>query len=143
MKLLIKGYRGLFYKSSYGFCTKASVGTTDFKQAEKEWTEIYLTKLKQNKNYLESQLSEYERKEAELLTEAVINLTEDEKKLYAILLRQKLTSLFGRLPITTPSGLAGSENLWPKDNPNWYKTTHLQNTLAAFQGKGVVQAAGK
>jgi hypothetical protein len=133
MKLLIKSSLVKF-KPCFNFCNKI-----DIKQAEKEWTEIYLTKMKHNKDYLEKHLGEDEKKESQLLAEAVISLTKEEKDYYNIYFKRKLIDSFGINPKlynpSAPSELAQSENIWPKDNPNWYKTNHLQNTISAFEGK--------
>jgi hypothetical protein len=132
------------FKNIFSFCTKENK-TADYNQYEKEWTEMYIQKLKQNKEYLEKQLSEPQRKEIELIVEAQMSLNETEKKYFNVIFKKKIRELTGVDPITqifsNPSDLVKKENLWPKENPNWFKTPHLQNTVSAFTG-GQVVAAG-
>jgi hypothetical protein len=128
--------------TSFNFCTNNK--TIDYKKAEQEWTEMYITKMKQNKDYLEKQLSDIQKKEVELIVEAIANLTQDERKYYNIIFKHKIIAMTGLHPAresySNPSTLLKSENLWPKENPNWYKSPHLQSTVAAFTGGAAAQA---
>ncbi len=119
------------------FCTKAEV--KDEKYYEKEWNNAYLEKIKKNKDTLEQQLSPIEKKECDLISEAITSLDSNEKTLFTLLLNQRLKKTFNKSytehTLSNPSQVINKDNLWPKDNPNWMKSSHLQSTLSAFTGK--------
>jgi hypothetical protein len=119
------------------FCTKVEI--KDEKFYEEEWNNAYLEKFKKNKDLLEQELSPSQKKECELISDAITILDPNEKKLFGLLVNEKMKKIFNKgfvdYTLSNPSDAIDMENLWPKDNPNWMKSPHLQATLSAFTGK--------
>ena len=124
-------------KLTRSFCVKKDL-VKDEKYYEQEWNNIYIKKFNEKKKFLEDQLSSSEKKEVELLVEAMNILNPDEKNLFLLLVKKNIEKISGvnalNLDISTPSSMINNENLWPKENPEWYNTSHLTSTLSAFKG---------
>lgn len=102
-------------------------------QYEKEWTEIYLNKRNERFNYLESVLSEEEKKEVIGLLTKIVNLNEDEKTYYKYLLHSSLGEDVQQDSLS-PSTYIKLENTWPKTNKNWHQSRNMQSALNTFSG---------
>jgi hypothetical protein len=76
------------------------------------------------------------------VSDAFTSLEQEEKKLFTLLINEKTKKIFNKsyndFTVSNPSQIIDKENLWPKENPNWMKSPHLQATLAAFAGKAAV-----
>jgi hypothetical protein len=135
MKIFIKFFKLNNFKRT--FCIKKDV-VKDEKYYEQEWNNLFVTKFNEKKKYLENQLSPSEKKEVELLVEAMNILDPDERKLFLLLLKIKVQNITGVNPLSvdlsSPSSISTKENMWPKENPDWFKTSHFSSTLSAFKG---------
>ncbi len=105
---------------------------------EQEWTAIYEAKMQKTKDLVLKELSQEEREEVEFISEELETLSKDEKLYFALLMKIKQTKLLGMSPFEYnqlhPSKLVNQNNLWPKENPNWYKTPELHSTMNSFKG---------
>jgi hypothetical protein len=111
----------------------------DIKEKEKEWNKIYISKIKQKIDFLQEELTDQEKREVEVFFKKFMKLSQDEKK-YLIFLNKKNTNNklgfdFTKVNTFHPSNLMQTENTWPKENPNWYKTENMSSTVGAFTGK--------
>jgi large subunit ribosomal protein L7/L12 len=116
----------------------ASSTTVDY---EKEWTSIYEQKNKVLMEKVLAELSEYEKKEVELLVEKLSKLNKDEKLYYAHLTLVADNLISGEdirnKDISYPANFMNLENILPKSIPDWYSTTAMQSTVSSFSGKAV------
>jgi hypothetical protein len=107
---------------------------------KEEWTKLYKEKQKLNVDMLEKELDEYQKKEAQALLSKVTKFNKDEKIYFLSLIKNKLNIMFGtdviKSDLNYPEILMESQNLWPKENPNWMKSNNMQITVSSFSGTG-------
>lgn len=140
---LINQQKSLFFKNS--LLGKAITSLTsrcfstneiDFKQYEQEWNKAYEQKSKANKEIVEKELSEYQKKEVKTLLQLFKKLSKEEKKYYSILVKNKMILMNGENPMNAnfniPSAFMGMETIIPKGD--WFKTDSMKATMASFSG---------
>ncbi len=105
----------------------------------KEWNSAFQQKVNAQKELLNSQLSEYEKKEVQFLLEKIKSLSKEEKLYYLHLVKTKTEALYGveleKIDATLPSMMVEYDSFWPKNNPNWFNTPNLNATIQSFAGK--------
>ena len=100
---------------------------------EEHWNKIYSAKLKNQIDLLNKELSEYEKKEVEVLIDRITELSKDEIFFYT-LLTQRRTNLITEGTKPTFSSLLSMENTWPPGKENWLRTQNSISTFASFSG---------
>jgi hypothetical protein len=139
--LNLKNYSNfLHYKLNIFTKNFCSANPDKIKDYETEWTKLYLEKIKIKKEFLDKELTDFEKKEVLLLLDKISKLNKDEKLYLLALVRIKLQNKLN-IDLLKPqkdlNNLLERDNLWPKENPNWLKTENMKISLASFSGKTV------
>ena len=92
---------------------------------EKEWQEIAEAVEKENMAYIESELSDLQKKKVEMLCDKVIDMNMFEQRYFHAVLAQRVQRVTGlslmKLNLDWPSLKQDGAGTWPPANPNWFK----------------------
>ena len=105
---------------------------------EKEWKVIAEAIEKEQMIYLESELSDLQKKKVEMIADKVIDMNMMEQRyMHAVMVQrvQKATGLsMMKLNLDWPSLKQDDAGTWPPANPNWFKQQELMSSLGPFMG---------
>ena len=89
--------------------------------------------------YLESELSDLQKKKVEMLADKVLDMNLFESRYFHAVLAQRVMRTSGmnmmKLNMDWPSLKADGAGTWPPANPNWFKQQDLMASLGPFMGQ--------
>ena len=105
---------------------------------EKEWTAIAEKIEADNLVYLESELSDLQKKKVEMLADKVLDMNLVEHRYFHAMLATRVQKSTGlslmKLNLDWPSLKQDATGTWPPANPNWFKQQELMSSLGPFMG---------
>lgn len=144
-KRSIKDFGGVNKIHRLQFCENKANDSQESKEHSPEeyentWTKEYLNKRQQVDERIKSEMTDYQTQEVEFVKDKLLEMSLNERKYWAILIRRKTKNLldcdlFKDISTIDPNNLKSFDNVWPPQNPDWYKTEDLENTLNAFSGR--------
>ena len=104
----------------------------------KEWKEIADKVETEQALYLDSELSELQKKKVDLITDKLLDLNVFEMRYMALSMKQRIHKTSGinplKLNMDWPSVKQDGLGTWPPANPNWFKQQDLMSSLGPFMG---------
>lgn len=89
--------------------------------------------------YLESELSDLQKKKVEMLADKVLDMNLHEHRYFHHLLASRIQRSSGmsmmKLNLDWPSLKQDANGTWPPANPNWFKQQDLMSSLGPFMGQ--------
>ena len=105
---------------------------------EKEWQAIAEVVEKDNLVYLESELSELQKKKVDMIADKVLSLNIFEQRYLAASVSKRVQRTTGmslmKLNLDWPSLKQDGAGTWPPANPNWFRQQELMSKLGPFMG---------
>ena len=88
--------------------------------------------------YLESELSEIQRKKVEMLADKLLDMNLYELRYFAVLTKEKIQKTSGvnplKLNLDWPSVKRDDTGSWPPANPNWFKQQEMMAKMGPMLG---------
>ena len=115
---------------------------------EKEWKLISDKIDAEQMVYIESELSELQKKKVDMIADRLLDLNVFEMRYLAASTKQRIERTSGinplKLNMDWPSIKQDDMGTWPPTNPNWFKQQDLMSSLGPFMGMmgGGAPAAG-
>ena len=98
---------------------------------EKEWEEIARRVEDENFVYIESELSELQKKKVDMLADKILDLNMFEQRYMHAMLAHRIQRSSGinmmKLNLDWPSLKQDGQGTWPPANPNWFRQQELMS----------------
>ena len=105
---------------------------------QKEWKEVADKIEAEQMVYLESELSELQKKKVDMLADRLLDMNVFEMRYLHASIRQRMLRTSGldpmKINLDWPSLKQDANGTWPPANPNWFKQQELMAQLGPFMG---------